>query len=88
MSLIIDDKATEERAVRLAGIMGQTPQKAVAEALRILLERVAETTSPIAAEQTSFDEAVGRAQGAIAKLPVLEPHFKMDDLYDENGLPA
>jgi hypothetical protein len=88
MSLIIDDKATEERAARLAEIMGQSPQNAVSEALRVALEQTPETTGPVAADHCSFDEAVRRAQDALAKLPVVDPHFKMDDLYDENGLSA
>jgi antitoxin VapB len=84
MPLSVKHPEADRLARELARATGETITDAVITALRERLEREG-TPTPSREERIAQLEAMSRR---VAALPVLDPDFTQDSLYDEFGLPG
>jgi len=82
MALNIRNQETEQLVTELVKLTGETKTEAVRKAINTRL---------IQARRQKFSRCLADELDQIAKhcaaLPVLNRHFSVDTLYDENGLP-
>jgi len=80
MGLNIKSEEAHRLAAQLANLTGESMTAAVTAALRERLERVQRSRD--------VDDTLKRARQLIAEAGGPESYQPLDDLFDENGLPA
>jgi hypothetical protein len=87
----INNSETEKLLEQLCATTGMTPEKLIAEGLRYISTQQPRPVAENVPEQIQQHrrEAIRRMQELYASLPPgNEPDFRIEDMYDEHGLPA
>jgi hypothetical protein len=88
MSLVIDNPEVEIQIARRAAKTGMSAEEVVLAAVLEGLPRLPDRDQPNRLRGDELRQRIQEIQAAVAALPVLDPTFTQDSLYDENGFPA